>query len=65
MGNEIGVNTYFIKMQSEITGMKFIEPEEEYLSDTGKEGDNNGTFPLYVYNYGLDCKDIYYTLFVH
>ena len=42
-----------------------IEPTDEYLKQTINEGDNNGLWPLYIYNYGLKCSDISYNLFIH
>ena len=65
MGSEIGVNTYFIEMKHKINGMKMIRPINDYLNNTVNEGDNKGLWPMYIYNYGLNCSDITYTIFLH
>ena len=45
--------------------MKFIEPPLKNKASSSQEEDLNGLWPLYIYNYGLSCQDIFYDLFIH
>ena len=44
--------------------MEFIYPLEEHLNPTKNEEDNNGFFPFYIYDHGLSCGQIKYSIFI-
>ena len=46
-----------------------IEPPDqffkEYVFDRDADTDRSGIWPMYIYNYGLDCNETQYKLFIH